>query len=406
MSDSRDSRAKRSSKSPVLQKAALSIIVIFFFTSMVISIYNLRVGKAEIRESIVEYPLWAATQLDTEFWRFRTALTNYTTSTGQVDKEMYLTRLDILWSRVNVYSANSFAWKFLSDAKPAIKTVADLKQVLNAYDERLINLKPGNLQFYTEFIHELDRLSPRIRETAIVTNTEMVRVRKIQKETWLGEFDTVMSIMFVTVIVGILLIYNLYRQLLQGRQLTTEVVEAEQLILETKDLAVRDPLTNLFNRRYLGESLTREIKSADRHKSSIGIMVIDVDHFKKFNDEYGHDAGDYVLQRVADLLFKLTRGEDIPCRYGGEEFVIILPGADLETTEIRALSLLERMRELHLEFDNNYLGKISSSIGIAVFPHHGLSGEALIKSADKALYFAKSNGRDQVQACPGKALAG
>lgn len=406
MSDSHDSHSKRRLKSPVLQKTALSIIVIFFLTSLAISIYNLRVGKAEIRESIVEYPLWAATQLDREFWRFRAALTNYTTSTGQVDKEMYLTRLDILWSRVNVYSANSFAWKFLSDAKPAIRTVADLKQVLNAYDERLINLKPGDLKFYTEFTHELDGLSPRIREIAIVTDTEMISVRKIQKETWLGEFDTIMSIMFVTVIGGFLLIYNLYRQLLRSRQLTVEVVEAEQLILETKDLAVRDPLTNLFNRRYLDESLTREIKSADRHKSSIGIMMIDVDNFKKFNDKYGHDAGDYVLQGVADLLFKLVRGEDIPCRYGGEEFVIILPGADLETTEIRALSLLERMRELHLQFDNNYLGKISSSIGIAVFPQHGISGEALIKSADKALYFAKSNGRDQVQAYSSTALAG
>jgi diguanylate cyclase (GGDEF)-like protein len=161
--------------------------------------------------------------------------------------------------------------------------------------------------------------------------------------------------------------------------------------------AVRDPLTNLFNRRYLDESLTREIQRADRRNTSIGVMMIDIDHFKNFNDTFGHEAGDYVLQKFGVIITKLVRGEDIPCRYGGEEFTLIIPEADLETTKKRAMELLDQTRKMDLIHGDKTLGSITISIGIAVFPGHGTTCDSLIRSADQALYFAKSKGRDQIQ---------
>jgi diguanylate cyclase (GGDEF)-like protein len=125
--------------------------------------------------------------------------------------------------------------------------------------------------------------------------------------------------------------------------------------------------------------------------------MIDVDHFKQFNDTFGHDAGDYVLQKIGNLMFKVFRGEDSPCRYGGEEFAIILPGADLESTKMRAADFLETTRKMDLQFGDESLGRITCSIGIAVYPEHEDTANNLIKSADQALYMAKSKGRDRVQ---------
>lgn len=164
--------------------------------------------------------------------------------------------------------------------------------------------------------------------------------------------------------------------------------------------AVRDPLTNLYNRRYLDESLSRDIHRSERRGTSLGVLMIDVDHFKKFNDTFGHDAGDFVLQRLGAELAEAIRDEDIACRYGGEEFTIVFPDADLPTIAKRATDILERVREMNLEFRNRTLGHITLSIGIAVYPHHGEDGETLISVADRALYAAKNAGRDQIKIAP------
>ncbi len=160
--------------------------------------------------------------------------------------------------------------------------------------------------------------------------------------------------------------------------------------------AARDPLTSLFNRRYLEESLERELSGAKRHGSSVGVMMIDMDHFKRFNDEYGHEAGDYVLKQLGITLRQSIRREDIPCRYGGEEFVLVLPDSSLEDTAARAQDLCERTRRLDLRHADRPLGTATVSIGVSSFPDHGDAGEDLLAAADQALYRAKSGGRDRV----------
>jgi diguanylate cyclase (GGDEF)-like protein/PAS domain S-box-containing protein len=160
--------------------------------------------------------------------------------------------------------------------------------------------------------------------------------------------------------------------------------------------SVRDALTGLYNRRYLEETLEREIRRAARAAQSLGILMIDLDHFKKFNDTYGHDAGDAVLRETGASLSKGIRAEDFVCRFGGEEFVVILPTADTETSRARAEKLRTKMRELTIMYQGKSLGMVTISVGVAAFPAHGTSPKELMAAADAALYEAKRGGRDQV----------
>ncbi len=160
--------------------------------------------------------------------------------------------------------------------------------------------------------------------------------------------------------------------------------------------SIRDPLTGLFNRRYLEESLERELHRARRTEQPLGICMIDVDHFKNFNDTFGHEAGDAVLRELGLFLQQNIRGSDIACRYGGEELTLILPDASLEDTKKRAEYLRENVKLLWLEHRRQPLGSITISIGVASFPQQGHSMEGLIRAADMALYRAKKEGRDRV----------
>ena len=160
--------------------------------------------------------------------------------------------------------------------------------------------------------------------------------------------------------------------------------------------SVRDPLTGLYNRRYLEETMVREEARAKRLRSTLGVILLDVDHFKQFNDTYGHGAGDRVLQSVGRLLRARVRAEDVVCRYGGEEFVVVMPGASLDVVQGRAETL--RREAAHLALDGQSPGQtpITLSAGIAVFPDHGDAWELVIAAADEALYRAKHEGRDRV----------
>jgi diguanylate cyclase (GGDEF)-like protein/PAS domain S-box-containing protein len=160
--------------------------------------------------------------------------------------------------------------------------------------------------------------------------------------------------------------------------------------------SVRDALTGLYNRRYLEEVLDREIRRAGRASQSLGVLMLDLDHFKRFNDTYGHDAGDAVLREAAAFLLKNVRAEDFVCRFGGEEFVVILPTADLEGSRGRGERLRSKMRELTIMHQGKSLGMVTFSIGVAAFPQHGMSPKDLMAAADAALYEAKRGGRDQV----------
>jgi diguanylate cyclase (GGDEF)-like protein len=160
--------------------------------------------------------------------------------------------------------------------------------------------------------------------------------------------------------------------------------------------SIRDPLTGLFNRRYLDESLERELPNALRKNRSLGVIMLDVDRFKKFNDMFGHDAGDTVLRELGDYLAKFIRRGDLACRYGGEEFTLILPECSLEDTRRRAEELRISFQQLSIKHRDTVLGKVTLSLGVAVLPDHGTTAVELLSAADGALLRAKEEGRDRV----------
>jgi diguanylate cyclase (GGDEF)-like protein len=188
-----------------------------------------------------------------------------------------------------------------------------------------------------------------------------------------------------------------------ARRLATTLAEQLALALgniqlreRLRNQSIRDSLTGLFNRRFLEESLGRELARAERKETPLALLMVDADHFKRYNDQFGHDAGDHVLQALGQLLGEFIRESDIACRYGGEEFVLLLPGASQTDAAARARTLLDEVRRLALDFQGESLGRLTVSIGLAVFPDHGRDPEALFQMADAALYLAKEGGRDRL----------
>jgi diguanylate cyclase (GGDEF)-like protein len=164
--------------------------------------------------------------------------------------------------------------------------------------------------------------------------------------------------------------------------------------------AVRDGLTGLYNRRYFEEAADRELARAKRHQRELSMMVLDVDHFKRFNDSHGHDAGDFLLREVGQLLRSSVRQSDTACRHGGEEFVLILPESSPAEALRRANQIRESFHRLGLSHMGNSLGPVTVSIGIAAYPDHGDQRDAILRSADAALYTAKREGRDRALIAP------
>jgi diguanylate cyclase (GGDEF)-like protein len=171
---------------------------------------------------------------------------------------------------------------------------------------------------------------------------------------------------------------------------------------ELRNQSIRDPLTGLFNRRYLEETLNREIHRVQRSGQTIGVLMLDLDHFKRFNDTFGHDGGDVVLRAVGSLFGSRVRTEDIACRYGGEEFVLVLPDANMEMTAQRAEELCTETRALKLAHNGKPLGQVTISVGAACFPVNGSSAKAVLAAADAALYQAKFGGRNRVVLAQGQ----
>jgi len=160
--------------------------------------------------------------------------------------------------------------------------------------------------------------------------------------------------------------------------------------------AIHDPLTGLYNRRYLDDALSREVRRAVRRDASFGIIMIDIDYFKQVNDQYGHDAGDVLLKEVAILFQTHLRGEDLVCRYGGEEFVAILPEADIIETTARAEEIRKVVEERVVEYAGQQIS-VTISAGVSMYSAHGKKAHNLIKAADDALYRAKTAGRNRVE---------
>jgi diguanylate cyclase (GGDEF)-like protein/PAS domain S-box-containing protein len=177
-----------------------------------------------------------------------------------------------------------------------------------------------------------------------------------------------------------------------------QIAEMNARMLEAlREQAIRDPLTGLFNRQYLDETLMREIRRDRRRRAPFSVVMLDIDHFKIFNDTYGHGAGDQVLVELGKLLRDTVRASDIACRFGGEEFVVVLLDADLAA----ALPTVERIcleiKRKQCIYRGQELPGITVSAGLAQYPVHGTSAEELLRAADEALYAAKNAGRDRIE---------
>jgi len=163
-----------------------------------------------------------------------------------------------------------------------------------------------------------------------------------------------------------------------------------------RNQSIRDALTGLYNRRYLEESLNRELQRAKRAGRSLSVVMLDLDHFKHFNDTFGHQVGDILLKEVAGVIKGRVRAGDLACRYGGEEFSLIIAEVDTEGTLKCVESIREAIKHLSLHNRGQTLGTITVSAGIACYPIHGDNAEELIHAADEALYQAKKAGRDRI----------
>ena len=187
------------------------------------------------------------------------------------------------------------------------------------------------------------------------------------------------------------------------KQLAMAFAEQLALVLANLNLretlrnqSIRDALTGLYNRRYMEESFERELRRAERANRPLSVAMLDLDHFKRFNDTFGHAAGDLALRTVADQFKSKMRAGDVVCRYGGEEFVIIFVEMTLPNAINRMEGFRQSIRKLVIEYQGNSLGQLTVSVGIAAFPEYGSTPEVLLKAADDALYRAKQSGRDRV----------
>ncbi|HEX4329367.1 MAG TPA: diguanylate cyclase, partial [Burkholderiales bacterium] len=223
-----------------------------------------------------------------------------------------------------------------------------------------------------------------------------------------------MAALLLTLFMGVLAL----REAHNNRRLRTEISKREEMELQLRETnerlglqldevrtlqgrleeqAVRDSLTGLYNRRYLDDALPRELQRAQRENYPVAVVLADIDRFKRVNDTYGHQAGDIVLQALAGLLKDNVRGGDLPCRWGGEEFVLVLPRMPLESAVARGDALRKSFNALRLELGGEQV-KLTLSAGVAVYPLHGRTAAELVHAADAALYEAKNGGRDQVRA--------
>ena len=179
-------------------------------------------------------------------------------------------------------------------------------------------------------------------------------------------------------------------------KMKAQLQQINQLQDKLQEEAIRDPLTGLFNRRYLEETLVREIARARRENYDISFMLLDIDHFKQFNDLYGHDTGDAVLKALAEQLNSRVRTADIPCRVGGEEFLLVLPGILSEVAQLRAEYFRDQVQDMPIPYRDQILS-LTVSVGVAAYPKNGESWEELYHAVDQALYRAKELGRNRVE---------
>ncbi len=234
------------------------------------------------------------------------------------------------------------------------------------------------------------RTMDRIRKLIDEFRSDEARAFSIQERLLRETVSTARASFWAVTLVGlVLLIYVLYT-------LWLTLVEVRKTENTLRRQALRDPLTGLFNRRFFDAGLAQEIMRSRRSGKPASLLILDIDHFKNYNDEYGHEAGDAVLRAIGQLLQTHVRGSDVACRFGGEEFVILMPDAALDSAKQRGNQILEAIRGLEVPHQGQLLPPVTASLGLAEFPSHARDAEGILEAADHALYVAKRAGRDRM----------
>ena len=172
---------------------------------------------------------------------------------------------------------------------------------------------------------------------------------------------------------------------------------------QLQDQSIRDPLTGLYNRRHLTESLRRFMQKSQKSATPVSVVSIDVDHFKKFNDNHGHDAGDMVLRAVGEVLHQQCDGDEVACRIGDEEFMLLLPGCSAADAVQHGEAVRLAVENVTVRYGDKTLPRVTISVGVAACPDHGTMPQDVMRVADDALYDAKALGRNQVVLASGHA---
>lgn len=181
-----------------------------------------------------------------------------------------------------------------------------------------------------------------------------------------------------------------------NKELSLKLEQIQTLQAQLEEQAIRDGLTGLFNRRYFEETILAERAKAERAKTPLSIVLMDIDHFKRVNDTYGHPAGDQALRVFAELIHNHTRTSDIACRYGGEEFILAMPDMPLSDAYQRAENLRQALKETTIKCDDISF-QVTVSMGIGAYPNFAGDQQTLLKRIDQALYVAKAKGRDRLE---------
>ena len=238
--------------------------------------------------------------------------------------------------------------------------------------------------------NEGKRTMDRIRKLIAEFRLDEARAFSLQEKRVQETVTTARASFWAITLVGlVLLVYVLYT-------LWLNLVEIRKTERTLRRQALRDPLTGLFNRRFFDAGLEQEIMRSRRSGEPVSLLILDIDHFKHYNDEYGHEAGDAVLRAIGQLLQTQVRGGDVACRYGGEEFVVLMPSAPMESAKQRGKQILEAIRGLEIPHQGHLLPPVTASLGVAEFPSHASDADGMLEAADNALYAAKRTGRDRM----------
>lgn len=299
-------------------------------------------------------------------------------------------RHDIVWTPAKLWEAAGFALSLLLVA-----------YVVFGHGNRYLSSLPLTFLILPFIIWAAFRFSRREVTTAIATVCSVAVWQTVEGQGPFALESLNLELLVLLAFISTVVTTGLMLSAAVGERSRTMGRLADAL-RELQEQARTDPLTGLANRRFLWEFLQREWIRARRRKSPLAVVMIDLDHFKRVNDTFGHDAGDQMLMDVADLLKAHVRGSDMACRFGGEEFALVLPDATLDGVQRRAVDIREAIKRLEPVHRDRRLGPVTASFGIALYPDHADDPESLLRVSDQALYAAKSGGRDRVIISPAR----